>query len=216
MTLTDLSLASLESALNHCISLDPYAQPKLAAFHGQVIAIHLRGPEITLYLIPDEVGGLQILRKIDGKPDCTLSGSPLDLLKSADDRQGARQLFAGHLVMEGNTELAHRFGEILGGLDIDWEEQLSKLTGDIVAHRIGQSARSAASYLQGREQRIRENLSEYLTEEARLLPSTYELEDFANQVDQLRDDTERLSARILRLTTKTSPAASQDQADDPD
>lgn len=205
MGLSDLGLAGLETVLNQYISLDPYAQPKLASFHGQVIAIHLRGPEITLYFVPDEIGHLQILSQIEEKPDCILSGSPLDLLKSGESDKGAAQLFAGHVSMDGDTELAHRFGEVLSGLDIDWEEQLSRITGDLVAHGVGQSAKTAGNYLRDREHRLEENLSEYLTEEARLLPTSYELDSFYHQVDQLRDDTERLTARISRLQGTQNP-----------
>jgi ubiquinone biosynthesis protein UbiJ len=49
----------------------------------------------------------------------------------------------------------------------------------------------------------RDNLSEYLTEEARLLPHRFEVEDFLGEVDVLRDDCERLAARISLLEKKS-------------
>jgi ubiquinone biosynthesis protein UbiJ len=41
--------------------------------------------------------------------------------------------------------------------------------------------------------------SEYLQEETRLVTTGFELEDFARQVDTLRNDTDRLQARLQRL-----------------
>jgi ubiquinone biosynthesis protein UbiJ len=43
------------------------------------------------------------------------------------------------------------------------------------------------------------NIREYLQEESRDVPSRYEVERFAAQVGDLRDDVERLAARVRRL-----------------
>ena len=47
------------------------------------------------------------------------------------------------------------------------------------------------------------DLKEYLQEEARLLPSRYEIEEFLDQADTLRDDVERLAARVERLSRRS-------------
>jgi ubiquinone biosynthesis protein UbiJ len=44
------------------------------------------------------------------------------------------------------------------------------------------------------------DIQEYLQEEAGLLPTRYEIEAFLSLVDILRDDMERVEARIERLT----------------
>jgi ubiquinone biosynthesis protein UbiJ len=44
-----------------------------------------------------------------------------------------------------------------------------------------------------------ENLREYLQEEAAVVPSRQELDDFLAAVDTVRDDVERLAARVERL-----------------
>jgi len=199
MTTRDLALAGLEQALNGLIALDPQAGRRLAGFHGRVVAIQLRGLELTLYLVPDQQGRLQLLGSIEGEPDCTLSGSPLDLLRSGDRDQAPAQLFAGRLSIDGDTELGHRFGEVLGELDIDWEEQLSRLTGDVLAHELGTAARRGAAWGRRTGAVLGRDLAEYLTEEARLLPAPAAAADFLDDVDRLRDDLERLEARVKRL-----------------
>ena len=40
------------------------------------------------------------------------------------------------------------------------------------------------------------NISEFLQEESRSLPSKYEIEIFRNDVNKLRDDVDRLESRI--------------------
>jgi ubiquinone biosynthesis protein UbiJ len=197
MMIRELALEGLEQVLNRVIGLDPDAGERLAALHGQSIRIDLRGTGIQWIFVPAHDGHLRVVGSLEGKPGCTLAGSPLDLLRAR--AAGAQQLFAGHVQIEGDTELARRFSEVLADLDIDWEEQLSRFTGDIVAHEIGRSVRAAS----GEGARIRRSseqiLSEYLTEEARLLPHRFEVEDFIADVDTLRDDAERLAARIALL-----------------
>ena len=44
-----------------------------------------------------------------------------------------------------------------------------------------------------------DNIREYLQEESRDLPSRYEVDRFTADVDALRDDVDRLAARVGRL-----------------
>lgn len=48
------------------------------------------------------------------------------------------------------------------------------------------------------------NLAEYLQEESRVLPGPLELENFFADVDTLRDDVERLAARVQRLRDRSN------------
>ena len=43
------------------------------------------------------------------------------------------------------------------------------------------------------------NIREYVQEESRDVPSRYETERFSSRVDSLRDDVDRLEARLNRL-----------------
>lgn len=199
MTIRDLAIEGLEQAINRILTLDPAACGRLAALHGRVIRIALRGTGIELNFVPGHDGRLQLLGSIEGETDCTLSGSPVDLIRASDQTEGAAQLFAGHVSIDGDTGIAQRFSEALAGIDIDWEEQLSRLTGDIAAHEIGRGVRVAQREGARIGRSARDSLSEYLTEEARLLPHALEVEDFLTDVDTLRDDVERLAARIALL-----------------
>jgi len=62
--------------------------------------------------------------------------------------------------------------------------------------------RKGTDYTQNRFTTLQNNTSEYLQEEARYLPTKYEINHFLNNVDTLRNDTERLTQRIARLEKK--------------
>jgi ubiquinone biosynthesis protein UbiJ len=203
MTVSAAVIASIEQLLNQAIQLDPESPIRLTPMQGKIIQIELLGLGISFCLIP-EPQGFQLLSHYEGEPDCLLRGSLLDLATMGNRRNSAEQLFGGSVTIEGDTALAQRFGDFFTGLDIDWEEQLSRLTGDVAAHEIGNVMRGTIGWGKQLNRTATQNLKEYLEEELRLIPGRYEVEPFLSAVDRLRDDVERLEARIQRLSSDAS------------
>jgi len=161
--------AALESALDLYLKQQPETLSLAAGLTGKCIAITLTGIGITLYFRPDS-DGVQVLSHYEGDVDTEISGSPLGFARLAlDNREDA--LFQGAVHIQGNTETAQRFQDILDGSNWDWEEQLSKITGDVVAYQAGKLARHAQHFTRESIDTLRLDGSEYLQEEARLLPT---------------------------------------------
>jgi len=198
MVIPDAALAGLEAALNRYIALDPEGAARLAPLHGRLIAIELAGFGTRIDLIPGP-DGLQVFGAYEGEPDCLLRGSPLGLARMGLAERKEDQLFGGEVQVEGDTRLAQEFGAFLGGLDVDWEEQLSRLVGDPIAHQVGSGLRALADWGRKSSATLTQDLKEYLQEEGRLVPTAYEVQGFLDRVDTLRDDVERLAARVERL-----------------
>ena len=192
------TLAVLEATINRLLALDPEGAARLAPLAGRIVIFEFKGFGNRLYFIPG-AGGLQLFAAYDAAPDCLLRGTPLALAAMGLSHRKEDALFAGQVEIEGDTALAHRFGAALAGLEIDWEEQLARLTGDPLAHALGQRARGVGRWGERSLDTLGQDLKEYLQEEGRLLPSRYELETFLAAVDGLRDDGERLAARVARL-----------------
>lgn len=199
MKTRDFALFGLEELINRYIALDPDSQARAAELANRTIAVEFASLGVSLYLVVDLAGRLQLFAECDREPDCVIHGDLLDLLRSSNDRTGASQLFSGKVSVLGDTGLAERFGALLSGLDIDWEEHLSQLTGDVIAHQVGRTVRATRTYLAAAATTAQRNLNEYLTQEARLLPARIEINNWCDDVDTLRDDVERLTARIARL-----------------
>ena len=206
MSVGAAAIATFETLFNQALKMDPEAVTRLASMHGRVIAISPTGLGLTLYFIPGP-SSIQIFSVSEVVPDCTLYGTPMQLAKMRSSHASADQLFSGSVKIEGDSSLAHEFGDMLAGLDIDWEEHLSHLTGDVIAHEVGNLSRGLLGWGGNLIKTAGLNLQEYLHEELRLLPNQFELEPFLTEVDQLRDDSERLAARIqhLRDRIKSEP-----------
>jgi ubiquinone biosynthesis protein UbiJ len=145
----------------------------------------------------------------DAEPDCVLRGSPVGLARIGVVHRKEDSLFSGQVEVEGDAGLAQELGDFLSGIDVDWEEQLSRLTGDPVAHEVGNGARAARRWASRSLDALADDLKEYLQEEGRMLPTRYETERFLDEVDTLRDDVERLAARLQRLRSQLGDGGGQ-------
>jgi len=206
-------VGALESTINAYLALDPQVQKKLAALQGRVIAMELESSPgaglLTLYMLPGE-NGIELLTQYAGEPDTTLSGTPLALAKmSLASKFDAANLgcpdasevmFSGDVVIRGDVELGQRFRRILDEMDFDWEEQLSHLTGDIIAHKAGNVVREVGQWWQQAINTLGHDTTEFMQQETELLPEAAELSQFMREVDILRGDLDRLEARIRRLS----------------
>ncbi len=104
----------------------------------------------------------------------------------------------GSIELTGNVETAQAFQQLMTYGRPDLEEELSGIIGDVAAHGIGDVARNVGRWGRDAKSIMEQNITEYLQEESRALPSRYEVESFRRKVDTLRDDVDRLAARIQR------------------
>lgn len=195
-TLLSAVCSALERLVNTALVYDPASRQALAELEGRVLAVELSELKTTFYVVPRQ-DGLGIQSYYEGAVDTRLRGSTpalLALLKSS-----RLNLKDSGVEVFGSTGLLISLQEIALNLDLDWEEALSQVFGDILGPQGAAALRGLAGWIQGRQQSVEQRLSEYLTEELRASPSRPELEFFYQQVDGLRLTVDRLAARIDRL-----------------
>lgn len=192
-TLHTALCAALESTVNTALGYDPGSRQSLAKLAGQVLAVELKQPSLIFYLLP-QGEGVTVRSHHDGNVNTRLRGSPLAL---------ASLLTSDHLNLAdsgvevfGSTALLLEIQNIAHNLDIDWEEALSQVLGDVAAHQGANSLRQLGSWAEGRRETFERLLGEYLSEELRATPARAELERYYREVDELRLATDRLAARI--------------------
>lgn len=198
-TVTD----TIEAALNRYLHLDPELPEKLAPLNGRVIAIELRGLGIVFYVQPSG-DRLRVMNICDTAPDTVLSGTPLTMARLGLSSDSKELLFGGGVTIEGDAELGQRFKELLDSIDIDWEEQLSHITGDIIAHQIGVAWRDLQAWRREATETLLRDATEYFQEETRDLPTRAEIDVFLREVDALRSDVDRMEQRVARLKPRES------------
>ena len=194
MSLISLFLKPAEHSLNRVLLLDPETPKRLQPLAGKVLMLEITGADIGLAVEFTEQG----LRLSQGREeaDAAVRGSAMALLAVAmEPEQGG----GGHVEFTGDVGVVQKVRAFFAGLEIDWEEHLSHVTGDAVAHQVGNITRGLQHWSRRNTRIFGENLAEYLTEERRELPPRAEAEDFMRAVSRLRQDGDRLAARIAQL-----------------
>ena len=188
----------LETALNHYLAMDADSQRQLEALSGKAVAIELTdfGWEWVLLVQTD---ALRVYSSYDGAVSARLRGTSSALLRMGAGDQSRAAFSSGTVEFNGDVELGQRIKALFDSIDIDWEEQLSKITGDVVAHSIGHNVRSTRAWGKQTLATLMQDFAEYQQQEARNLPTPAEAEAFNAEVDALRDDVARLEQRIERV-----------------
>jgi len=192
-----LAMSLVEKLLNEALALDPESQAKVARLEGKVIGLHISGLDLKFYLMPC-AEGLKLHSYLEGEPDVFIKGGPVGLMRVGLSND-ASALFGEGVEIEGDMDLGRKVQRIIDGLDIDWEEQLSRLMGDIAAHQVGNFLRGASQWSRNTSETFSEDVVEYLQEESRDLVVRAELDEFLDRIDVLRMDADRLEQRIQRL-----------------
>jgi len=187
-------LTAVESIINRVLALDPVALTEMSRLAGKAVALEVTDIKRTLYLRPGPAG-INLTHVPPDHIDTTLSGTCMDFV-AASTRKERRDT---PLRIDGDADLAASIQGILARLDIDWEEELSRVFGDVLAHELMGKLRRVANWCRETQTTLRTDLRDYLVEESHLTPHPIELEDFMSGVDRLRADSDRIEARIDRL-----------------
>ena len=198
MIIKPLLISTLELALNQYIALDEDVSLFLNPLVGKVIAINIQPFNETIYLCPT-TDNIQVLETYLPEVDSTISGTLSALGLMGLSSTPMRSIFNGEVSITGDTDTAHKFQQLFDKLDIDLEEKLSSFTGDIVAHKIGNFFRSGQNWTAESIESFKLNTKEFLQEETRDLPAGSEADILYHQIDEIRSDFDRLSARIDQL-----------------
>lgn len=134
-------LAAVETAFNRYLALDLENAANLCR-PGQGHRDRVAGVWRRLFLLP-QTDSVMVLGDYEGDADATISGSPLALMAMHHPGNRSRSLFSGEVEIRGDAGIGQALQRILDDMDIDWEEMLSRYTGDVVAHQLGNLVRGA-------------------------------------------------------------------------
>ena len=196
--LGSVALWPLEQVLNQLISSDSYVAEQLAPFSGKDIEIITSSPRFNISLRFDS--GQVRVSALDSTTlgiaaDATLEGKAGDLLELLSLEASNRPLANPALRLSGDVQLINDLLHTLQALDIDWQDYLSPVLGDVITRQLGQFNDDARSWAQQANASLRRNIEDYLKEEKKVFPHRSQLEQFDEGLDQLKLKIDRLNAR---------------------
>jgi ubiquinone biosynthesis protein UbiJ len=197
-SLKPLAGRALEIALNRLLTLDPDTQADLAKLEGRRVSLALEAPAIALE-ISVEQGKLEVGPVRSEEADlgirATLSGalSQLPFLRPANSAP------VGKVRINGDAELARTLQQLANGFDPDWDKPFADAFGSILGPQIARVLREAFQTGTTLAKKFARDAADFVTEESRDVLGKAELAAFNDDVDHLRDDAERLIARVGKL-----------------
>jgi len=180
-------------ALNHLLRQQAWARERLAPFAGE--SVEVRASFLPTLRLTIDAEGLVSESGQEGEPSLVITLKPEAPAAAARGKEH----FLRAVDVAGNARLADEVMALARHLRWDYEEDLSRVLGDVAAHRLGEAARAFVGWQADVARRLAESFAAYATEESRLLVQRAELEALARDSANLRDALERLDARMRRL-----------------
>lgn len=191
--------AGLERIINHVIDLDEEFPAHLQVLHDKIIAIHITDFDICLYLIVCSNNSVQLMSRYDGVADASIKATSFNLTRMGMSERPNDLVLSGDVVLDGDVHLAKKVRDVIARFQIDWEEHLSKLTGDVVAHQVGNAVKDAVSWGKKTLQILSQDVADYVVYEKSYVPTKHEMASYVASVDVLRNDVDRVAAKIQQL-----------------
>ena len=186
--------------LNRHIAESTPARELCKKLEGRILAFRLSDSSLSACLVVED-GAIRVQALGELEPDAVLQGSIIGMTGMAfGDRE--RGLRSGVIEIIGDPVIARDFQRLLEHARPDLEEELSRFVGDLAAHQIGNAARFVADWGRHAVDTISRDVAEFLQEESRDLPTRVETDEFLDAVDTVRQDTDRLEARIRLLEAR--------------
>jgi ubiquinone biosynthesis protein UbiJ len=185
--------------INHLLHGASWARDGLKPFAGRTARIEALPFAFALTVVEN---GEITAAATGAVPDVTLRVTPGLLLRlAARDENAWREID-----IAGDADFASAIHHVARNLRWDVEEDLSRVFGDIAAHRMAEAGRTARRWGEQAADNTARSFAEYWTEEQPLIAARRDLDGFGRAVDQLRDDTARLEKRLeSQLNRQVAP-----------
>lgn len=176
---------------NHLLGRESWARRALLPHAGRSIRLVVPPIDLVLMVTADGLLAEAAAQEIDVELRLPVPTPWLAL-------QG-REALLRQVHISGAADFAQVLGELLQHLRWDYEEDLSRVFGDVVAHRIAAGVRQLAGWPRGSARNLAENIAEFLREEQPLLVSRQGLADFGASLSELDSALLEIDARLRRI-----------------
>ncbi len=200
-------LIPFESLINQCVTQDVKLSEELKKHCGKVLEIEVQTPALNIFVFfCESTVRLSFVNAEDGlvdghgkntkaSSDGKISGSASALLGILLNHDSNRPLVNQNIKIGGDSEFIQEIQLLFTNMEIDWQEPLSKLIGDIPTHSVDQLLKKLFAFTRDSARVITNNIDEYLHEESRIIPPLNQVDMFDQDLDSLKLKLDRLAAR---------------------
>ena len=181
--------------LNQLLKLEADLPVFLQPLQGHSLCAQITDWSLNI-LVVAHAQGFDVHVNTDNQAEVTLAAPLLDWLALLRSDHATEILSRQTFDISGDTAVLQAFDLFAKQLNLDWEQTLAMLIGNVPAHLMTQPFRQIQQCLKQQDHLLREDIRDYLQQESRLLPCREELEDFFADIQTLRQDIDRLERQI--------------------
>jgi ubiquinone biosynthesis accessory factor UbiJ len=177
------------AAINHLLANASWARDALGRHAGKTARFDMPPFTVTVTVT---AAGMVAPAAADATVHVSFELTPGLLLRLAvrDERAWSE------VAVDGEGGFAATVHHVARHLHWDVEEDLSRIFGDIAAHRLADAGRALERWSGQTAEHLGRSAAEYWTEEQPLIARVRDVEAFNREVDRLRDDVARLEKRL--------------------
>ena len=178
--------------LQHITNQNNWSRPYLTPFSGKTVQFDFVLLKANLLILED--GSLSLAGET-AVADATVHIPPSLALRLLAKDEAAKMF----IKIDGDMHLATEFSKVLQNMRWDIEDDLSHVTGDIAAFKIGEFSKKAFTEMRQQSINAAEMLSEFWQEEKPILAKKRHVEQFNADVDTLKSDVARFEKRLQKF-----------------
>lgn len=198
--------AIAETVVNPLLKLDPNSEARLAELRGARLTVWLAELQWPVQLVFEHDISIHeaqtdwnaACEQLQAN-ECLIKTSLSTLPELRDNRKITQLIRDEKLDLSGDMHIAQQVSQLFQSLSIDWEEVLSQHIGDVAAHEFVKGVKTVDKHLKQKLSRLGDTLGSALIDEKKLAAHKLQVMHFSDQVTDIRNDVERLDARIVRL-----------------
>lgn len=191
--------AGLNKIMAQYIHYAPGALQKLSKLEGKVLKITCTTPPFEFYL-ELEAPGPKFVSFSEKPCDCAIKGSLPNLVSIAITKP--TNFADTGVTLSGRPFLLQALQDALSESDFDWQGPIHDLLGDYLGPVSAHLLQKVVGKAFNTAKKTPAYLAEYLSEEANYLLTRNEFQHEQSELQVLREQVERLDARINKLASK--------------
>jgi ubiquinone biosynthesis protein UbiJ len=207
-----LILAAIEDSVLKLLEMDAGTQNRISGLPDSTLKVNLKGFDFSFFVTVMQ-GKVSLNSYSEESCTCILACYPTDLISLFSRSEDGVPILNPKATVEGNQQILVELYEIFSQAEPDYEAEISRLLGPVIAHETGRAFRTGARWLDETKDSVLTNLKLFLREEVTLIPHPVELENFYAEVSELEQRVARLSLSVEQLTISTENTSTSSSND---
>lgn len=197
-----IAIRPVEELLNRVLAKDSYLQSHIKTFLGKSLQISVHPPGVTVTVLFEQ-DRIRLLSSpaelVNIEITASIRGNVSELLPLLIEKPDRKPLSNPAITVTGDVNFIQDIYASLHDLDIDWEDYLAPMLGNLITNELSRFGKDLQEWTQQVSSNMRRNVEEYLKEEERIFPKKEQLKDFSEELDRLKLKIDRVKAKFKVL-----------------